>query len=172
MTSSGRTRRKSRTQGSVAGSVPRAFTTSVRTSFHSVICIARFARQTHSCNRIGLGPAWKVVKLRMIEARSSGSWSRGTWWRSYTIWQCERRSTRQGVTYFALQCGGSKECSTGSSIRLQNGQCGRPCLWLWPPCQPVLYRCLRPWCYIPTSGTAPGIDVPALSVPDFLPTAS
>jgi hypothetical protein len=172
MTSSGRTRRKSRTQGSVAGSVPRAFTTSVRTSFHSVICIARFARQTHSCNRIGLGPAWKVVKLRMIEARSSGSCSRGTWWRSYTIWQCERRSTRQGEN---LLCP-----SVWWRQRVQHWQQHSTPGWpVWssmPLAMAALSACLvqrsATVCYIPTSGTAPSIGVPALSVPGSLPTAS
>lgn len=92
VTSSGSTRRKSRTQGSVAGSDPSAATTSDRTSFHSVICMARFAKQTQSCNLIGFGPAWKVARFRIIEARSSGSCARGTWWRSYTIWSSQRGS--------------------------------------------------------------------------------
>ena len=92
VTSSGSTRRKSRTQGSVAGSEPSAATTSDRTSFHSVICMARFAKQTQSCNLIGFGPAWKVARFRIIEARSSGSCARGTWWRSYTIWPSQRGS--------------------------------------------------------------------------------
>lgn len=95
VTSSGRTRRKSKTQGSVAGSEPRALTTSLRTSFHSVICMARFARHTHSCRRMGLGPAWNIARFRMMDARSSGSCARGTWWRSYTIWHSQHVPTLQ-----------------------------------------------------------------------------
>jgi hypothetical protein len=139
VTSSGRTRRKSRTQGSVAGSDPRAVTTSASTSFHSVICIARFAKHTHSCNLMGLGPAWNVARFRIIDARSSGSCGRGTWWRSYTIWRSQRGgTTAEQQPYLALQGGGSEQL--GRCIcwrRLEDRQCRRPCLLLWCPVSPV-----------------------------------
>jgi hypothetical protein len=57
VTSSGRTRRKSKTQGKVDGLAPSVETMRDNTSFHSVIWMARFARHTQSCNLIGLGPA-------------------------------------------------------------------------------------------------------------------
>jgi len=82
VTSSGSTRRKSKTQGSVEGSEPRVDNMRGSTSFHSVIWMAKFARQTHSCNLIGLGPAWNVTKFRIIESRRLGRVWRGSWWRS------------------------------------------------------------------------------------------
>lgn len=56
VTSSGRTRRNSSMQAWLDGSLPSVDTTIGMTSFHSSIWIARIARQTHSCVRIGRGP--------------------------------------------------------------------------------------------------------------------
>jgi hypothetical protein len=172
VTSSGRTRRKSRTQGNVAGSVPRVLTTSVRTSFHSVICIAKFARQTHSCSRMGFGPAWKVARFRMMDARSSGSCARGTWWRSYTIWPCQKRSITASqyptlplsvVTANSLAAGSAGCDSIIASVVVHASCCS---VWSASPTFPASHY------DVPTSGTAPGTGVPALSAPDCPPTAS
>ena len=54
VTSSGKILRNSKTQ-SPAWS-PSAEPTVANTSFHAVICMARLAKQTHSCVWIGLGP--------------------------------------------------------------------------------------------------------------------
>jgi hypothetical protein len=62
--------------------VPRAETTRESTSFHSVIWMARLARHTQSCSRMGFGPAWKVARFLIIVSRKLGSESRGNWWRS------------------------------------------------------------------------------------------
>lgn len=173
VTSSGRTRRKSKTQGSVAGSDPRAVTMSVRTSFHSVICIARFARQTHSVNRIGLGPAWKTVRFLIIEARSSGSCSRGIWWRSYTIWLCQRRkhphmSSRRTLPFSVVAAKSFAAASTELDSSIANvvvhASCYNPSR---QPCLPLSSTMPN----IPTSETSPRTRVPALSVYGSIPTA-
>lgn len=54
--SSGRTLRNSRTHSMPLGSLPSVETTDCRTSFHSNIWIAKFAKHTHSCVRMGFGP--------------------------------------------------------------------------------------------------------------------
>jgi hypothetical protein len=57
VTSSGNTRRKSKMAAWLSGLLLRALTTDAKTSSQSFIWMARMAKQTQSCTRIGFGPA-------------------------------------------------------------------------------------------------------------------
>ena len=103
VTSSGRTWRNSSTQAMLCASVPRVDTTSCMTSFHSIICIARLARQTHNCVLIGLGPAPKFESRDRRVYRKEARDSRGSWCRSYVIYGCELAKEPKG-TRMVLPC--------------------------------------------------------------------
>ncbi len=103
VTSSGSTRRKSRMQAWLSTSLPREESTVGRTSFQSIICIARMARHTHSWTRTGFGPGANFFRRTRTWSRRAGRSLSGTWVaRSYVIWQqtsdCVGISQRPGAS--------------------------------------------------------------------------
>lgn len=70
------------------GSVARLDTTICKTSFHSVICMAKRARQTQSCVLIGFGPDPKAERSASRVSLNDVKDSRGNWCKSNVIWQC------------------------------------------------------------------------------------
>jgi hypothetical protein len=137
------------------------------TSCHSSICIARFARHTQSCVRIGRGPWANVERIEMRVSRSCGRDSRGIWWRSYVIYSRQLWNPPGNKTFFTLPL--SVVAANSFASGLVSEAWSTLNVVLHASCSEMLafsFDSVGSFIHLPTSGRLPDTHAPELSVTD------